>query len=203
MLNVEGLSFGFRNQLLFKKISFSVQPGELLHIAGANGAGKTSLLNVLAALFIPQEGRMALSTGVSREYLGSEANAHFLHMTAVENLQFWTGLRGRKLSAADCEGILATWHFPKAAIRNKLPVGQFSTGMKRKLSLIRLECSQAQIWLADEPILGLDQASVALFVQALRAHLARGGACILTSHDMTHFEALISKSIFLENQVAT
>lgn len=89
MLVVKGLSFGYRARRLISNLSFELNPGEILHVIGPNGTGKSTLLQLLAGLIAAESGNIKWDKPESIEYLPAEANGLYLAMSARENLNFW------------------------------------------------------------------------------------------------------------------
>ncbi len=210
MLVISNLSFQFRHRRLFEGLSITAAPGDLIHISGPNGVGKSTFLAVVAGLLAPASGEIAYLVDGAKatdrrtylEYLPAEANGLYLKMDAVENLLFWTRLRGLKLDPNAAFAALDPWNLNHPLLRVGFPVEKFSTGMKRRLALARLELSPVPGWLLDEPLYGLDQQALSVFQNRLRAHLQRGGFALLVSHDLEPFRGLITQTIDLAKRSA-
>jgi heme exporter protein A len=201
MLKVEDLEFGFHHRLLFKDVSFTVNAGELLHIVGPNGAGKSTLMSIIAGLIGAPKGSISFSGSDDRrlylEYLPAEANGLYLKMSAMQNLTFWSALRGRQLPDESIHAALAIWDLNKPLLRDNFPLEKFSTGMKRRLALARLSLSPAPCWLLDEPFYGLDQNAAATFKEQLRKHLQSGGMGLIISHEPSILDGLVTAELDL------
>ena len=175
-LVITKLAIARGDRTLFQGLNLTVEAGEILHLTGRNGAGKTSLLETLCGLRQPEEGRVQ---GPAPEQIHWVGHKNALHpaLTPIENLHFWCGHAG-----AAVEGIapaLARLQLGKAATR---PVRMLSTGQKRRTALARLLLQARPWWLLDEPLAGLDVEGVALFAELVAAHCAGGGAVLVTSH---------------------
>ncbi|MBB3896953.1 heme ABC exporter ATP-binding protein CcmA [Roseococcus suduntuyensis] len=170
-------------RLVFAEISFTLAPGEALLLTGANGAGKSSLLRVLAGLLPAAEGKLLwnnedaladrVTHGARLRYLGHQ-DALKPALSAAENLGFYARLHGGDVPAA----LEALDLLPLA----DLPARVLSSGQKRRLALARLALAPCGLWLLDEPTVGLDTASVARLGPLLAAHRARGGMVIAATH---------------------
>ena len=168
---------------VFAGISFALAAGEALAITGRNGAGKSSLLRMVAGLVRPVGGSLALEGGDDECSIGEQA--HYLgHLDALkpalsvrENLAFWAAYLGQgdiALQAAlDAVGLA-----PLAG----LPAAYLSAGQKRRLSLARLVAVPRPLWLLDEPTSALDVAAQGRLAEIMRAHLAGGGLILAAAH---------------------
>ncbi len=211
MLEITKLSFAFRHRRLFHNLSLQVGAGELVHIAGPNGAGKSTFLATVAGLLTPAAGTVAYqgSDGPIQdrrdalEYLPAEANGLYLKMGATQNLQFWSRLRGLNLSPPEIWTALTPWNLNHPLLRDGFAVEKFSTGMKRRLALARLQLSPAVGWLLDEPVYGLDAEAMTIFTNMLSQHLAKGGFALMVSHDLLPFAGLITKTVVIGGKPGT
>lgn len=175
-LVIEALAVARGDRRLFENLSLTANPGEALHLLGRNGAGKTSLLETLAGLRRPEQGRVSGPAVEQLHWLGHK-NALHPALSAVENLEHWCGLQ--HANPAAISGALDRLHLKAARHR---PVRSLSTGQKRRTALARLLVQKRPWWLLDEPLAGLDVDGVALIAGLLAEHCAGGGGALLTSH---------------------
>jgi heme exporter protein A len=96
-------------------------------------------------------------------------------LSVTENLKFWASVFG----LSDIEPALVA--FDLTELRGRM-AGTLSAGQKRRLGLARLMVTGRPIWILDEPTVSLDVASVALFAEAVRAHLHTGGSALMATH---------------------
>jgi heme exporter protein A len=174
---------------LFRSLSLSVEAGERLRIAGANGSGKTSLLRILCGLLTPSEGQVRwrgtpiaiLKEEFCREivYLG-HAPAVKDDLTPAENLEIACRLSAMRPSRDAMGCALGLLKVPDQPIR------KLSQGQKRRAALARLAMSErAALWLLDEPYAALDAEASAIVDRLIDDHAARGGAVVFTTHQET------------------
>lgn len=171
-------------RLVFAGLSFRLEAGGALVLRGPNGSGKSSLLRLIAGLVRPAAGTVAWNGADVAEdraahrarlaYVG-HADAVKPALTAAENLAFWSAMRG----GGDVAGALArlglTGHSAVA--------GRFlSSGERRRLALAQLAVAQAELWLLDEPAVGLDTASQAALEALIAEHRRAGGMVALSTH---------------------
>ena len=77
---------------------------------------------------------------------------------------------------------LEKWGFFSNFLRKFLPVAKFSTGMKRRLALARVESLAVKLWILDEPFIGLDQPTIDIINQTFNRHIEYNGMILFTSH---------------------
>ncbi|MCX6129214.1 MAG: heme ABC exporter ATP-binding protein CcmA [Proteobacteria bacterium] len=192
MLTIDQLEFRYQHRRILHQLSFGVESGEILHLSGPNGTGKTTLLTILAGLrrqhkgnieFKKMDGTVAHDRRDFIEYLPAEANALYGKMDALSNLRFWQNLRGLSLPDKEVFAELERWDLGHPLIRQNFPVERFSTGMKRRLALIRVSLSGTPCWLLDEPLYGLDTRGIQTFQDMLGTHQKNGGSALIVSHD--------------------
>ncbi len=176
-------------RLLFRHLSFRVDAGTCMHIAGENGAGKTSLLRILCGLMTPAHGeirwrgenvrRLREEYWQALAYVG-HANGVKDDLTAAENVHYAAAIAGRSGSIARAREALAALGlagFEDALARS------LSQGQKRRVALARLLLADAApLWILDEPFTALDVRGVAVLTKLVAAQLARGGCVVLTTH---------------------
>ena len=189
MLEAHDLACQRGSRRLFDGLQLAVAPGQLLRVEGTNGAGKTSLLRLLAGLGLPSAGRVCWQgrpIGGQREaYAGALAYLGHLaglkdELTPAENLRTDAGLGA--LPGTDTPAIqaaLADWGLARQA---RLPLRVLSAGQRRRVALARLALSRAALWILDEPFTALDTQAIDQLGRLLDSHLARGGLAVLTSH---------------------
>ena len=167
LLRVEGAALVRGGRLLFEGLDLTLESGEAVQVAGANGSGKTSLIRMVAGLLKPSAGRVERATAA----LADEGLALDRELPLEKALAFWsaTGV-GEALAAFD----LATLA--------RVPVRLLSTGQARRARLARVRASGAALWLLDEPLSGLDATGAACLSRAITAHRAGGGAILAASH---------------------
>lgn len=188
MLSASNLSCTRGERSLFAGVDVTVEPGEWLHVRGANGCGKTSLLRLLAGLSQPAQGEIRWDgKAVSDDPQAFRADLLFLghhaavkeELTALENLQFACELDGAQLPRA--EAIEALRRFGLQG-REDLPVRFLSAGQKRRVLLARLVTRKARLWILDEPFTALDTRAVQLLATLIGEHVGGGGMAVVTSH---------------------
>jgi heme exporter protein A len=182
-LTGENLSCERGGREVFRGLSFSLKSGEALLVTGANGAGKSSLLRMIAGLVRIAAGRLAIEGAETEVPIGEQA--HYLGhldalkpaLTVAENVQFWAEFLGP--ASGDVTPALAAVDL---ALLADLPAAYLSAGQRRRLSIARLVAVPRAIWLLDEPTSALDAASQARLADLMRRHLSSGGMIVAAAH---------------------
>lgn len=162
------------DRLLFRALSLDLAAGEALHVAGANGIGKSSLIRILAGLLRPYAGTVEAAGAAG---LVDERPALDGHQPLGQALAFWARCDGQA-------GPAAREVADRLGLTDLLdvPVRYLSTGQKKRAALARLLGQGAPIWLLDEPLNGLDREAAALAETLAAEHCAAGGICVVASH---------------------
>lgn len=185
-LQVENLACRFGLRPVFSGLSFTLAAGGARAITGVNGAGKTSLLRLVAGLAQPDAGRITLSGATGNlkhhtHYIG-HADGLKADLSVAETLRFETALAGRgndEAALADALGLAAHMTVQR--------VGDLSAGQRRRLGVARLLAAPRQIWLLDEPMAALDKAGRAWMERLAATHLAGGGMIVAATHEALSF----------------
>jgi heme exporter protein A len=158
------------DRLLFARLSFALDSGEALQLAGANGIGKSSLMRIVAGLMPAFAGAVERQGDLG---LIDERPALDPHLPLGKALAFWQRLDGPADNAAARLGLAGLMD---------VPVRYLSTGQKKRAALARLIGQRVPVWLLDEPLNGLDARGVALVEELIAEHCREGGICLIASH---------------------
>ena len=160
------------DRLLFRGLSLDCDSSAAVHVAGANGIGKSSLIRILAGLLRPFAGAVERRGDIG---LVDERLALDETLPLGKALAFWETLDGcrdpgRALDVLDLEALM------------DVPVRYLSTGQRKRAALARLLNRNCPIWLLDEPLNGLDREAQAVFESLIAQHCAGGGVAVVASH---------------------
>lgn len=176
-------------RLVFSKLNFAMESGGCLTLIGHNGAGKSSLLRMMAGLLHAASGDMLWDDQVVSDDMDEHRERlHYVGhhdaikpvLTVEENLKFWAGLRS---DASEAQA-----NFKEAldifSIGHLIDVpGRFlSAGQKRRANLARIIASKSPLWLLDEPTTALDKESIKKLEDVIESHRANGGMVVLSTH---------------------
>lgn len=186
-LEAENLHLWRGERHVLDGVAFALPRGSCLHVTGANGSGKTSLLRTVSGLLHAESGRVLWNGGdVSEDWSAFHSGLIYIghepplkaDLSAIENLRYWIGVR-RRLSQAHLETALQ--RVGAGAFRDR-PVRTLSAGQKRRAALAALSLSLVPLWLLDEPTTNLDTAGQQLVGELIEEHLARGGLVLAATH---------------------
>jgi len=188
-------------RVLFQNFSLDAPAGVIVRLTGRNGAGKSSLLRLVAGALPAAAGRLLWDgTDISEMEAADYAQDYAflppddrdlkLLETARENLLFWAALWKIKAPASAAAQALSAIGISALA---DVPVRLFSAGQKRRLSIARVLMKQSPLWLLDEPFNALDEAAAAHLAVAIERHAAAGGIVLMAAHhapDMARVQVL-------------
>ncbi len=178
---------------ILHEMSLSVEPGELVAIAGGSGAGKTTLLEVLAGLQSPSVGEVRhdgvlrgarLSAETRIGYVPQDDIIH-LEMPLRRTLRYAARLRlPAGTSAAEADRIVEqTMHDLDLTDRAEVPVRALSGGQRKRASIAVELLTRPSLFFLDEPTSGLDPSTAADVMRLLRRLSQRGVTVVLTTHE--------------------
>lgn len=193
ILSATNLSCRRGGRLIFRHISFRVHSGTALVITGDNGAGKSSLIAMIAGLLAPETGRLEIQheeDSQLNEMIGLMGHRDGLKpsLTVSENLKYARGLLGASMRSID-DALSAVGLSHAGA----MPVEHLSAGQRRRISVARLLSCNRPIWLMDEPGGALDLRSLAALTVIMNEHLSSGGMILAATHqplELQHASAL-------------
>lgn len=201
MLEAINLTKRYEDGLLaLDHLNLEVSAGEIFCLLGANGAGKTTAINLFLNLIPPTSGQ-ALVDGIdvnieplrakSRVAYVSENVTLYGALSARQNLRFFTELAGKQIAngrpdggedGVDLDGLLRKVGLPERSFRRR--VSGFSKGMRQKLGIAVAMAKQAPTLLLDEPTSGLDPKAAAEFVEILHSLREDGKTILMSTHDI-------------------
>ncbi len=204
VISVTNLIKQFGRFAALRGVSAEFAGGKLYAILGDNGAGKTTLLRTLAGLNRPSSGRISI--------LGAELGSDTFHdicgqvgymahpsllydeMSGMENLAYFARLYGITSSARCAEVIRAVGLDPELA----RPLGQYSQGMRQRMSLARALLNDPKILLLDEPFSNVDLNSAGEMVRLLARTRDAGKTIFIVTHQAALLEGVADEFVWME-----
>ena len=202
MINVRTLSRFYGDFTAVDRISFTVNPGEVLGLVGPNGAGKTTTLRCLAGIIAPSAGTVEIAGyDIQKDPVPAKQALAFIpdephlfdHLTVEEHLRFVARLYG----VSDAEQRIAPLleEFEIADKRKALST-ELSRGMKQKLAIACGLLHDPSVLVLDEPLTGLDPGGMRRMRETIASRAKAGASVVLSSHLLTLVEELCT-SLFV------
>ena len=192
MLKIEQVSktYGDKNEKAVDNISFEVHPGEIFGFVGPNGAGKTTTIKMIVNLLAPNTGKIIIN-GINNQENILEAKKQFSYVPdnpelfekikGIEYLKFIADVYQIPTAErqASIEKFLDVFEI-KDAVND--PIGSYSHGMKQKLALVGALIHDPQLFILDEPMVGLDPKASFELKKIMREHCDRGRSVFFSTH---------------------
>ncbi len=191
VVTATGLAKSYSGPPVFEDVAFDLGRGERLLVLGLNGAGKTSLLRILAGETVPDRGVVAFGHHVTVGYYAQEHDNLRTDETLLENIRREVPT-GVQLTETELRGLLGMFGLSGEKVFQE--AGTLSGGEKTKLALAMLMVGRNNVLLLDEPTNNLDPGSRKAVTDALREW---PGAVILVSHDTEFVEQLAPTKVLV------
>ncbi len=208
MLVVDRLCKDYRAKKVWHRavdeLSFEARPGEILGLLGPNGAGKTTALRCCAGILQPTFGHVLLNGfDITRNATQAKAGLAYVPevpslyelLTVEEHLRF-VAMCYEKLDEYDRSGEALLERFDLADKREEL-VATLSKGMRQKLSVACAMVHNANIFLFDEPVIGIDPAGVAEMKALMQDRKQQGATILVSTHLLDTAERLCDRVLFI------
>lgn len=172
MLEINNLSIVKSKQQLFKNLNLKLFSKDIVEVTGKNGSGKTSLLKILANIYMQKNG-IHNSYNFKKIFLPTSGGMRE-ELTAVQVLKFFL----------NCNDEIASNALIEIGLRKKIntPVSDLSEGQKKRVMLARIKYSFVDLLLLDEPFNALDKTAKKEFADIICQFCANGGIVVLTTH---------------------
>ena len=200
VITVSNLIKQFGRFAALRGVSADFSSGKLYGILGDNGAGKTTLLRTLAGLSRPTSGHVTILgaqefCGVCHQ-VGYMAHPSLLYdeMSGVENLSYFARLYGIAARSRCADSIRAVGLDPDLT----RPVGQYSQGMRQRMSLARALLNDPKILLLDEPFSNVDIHSAADMVRLLEGIRDQGKTIFVVTHQASLLEGAADEFVWMQ-----
>ena len=205
MLEVSSIYLYRNRKQVFKNFNLNLKNSEIILLEGENGAGKTSLLNMISGLINPDKGFIKIYKKSIVE-LGNQKKKIFTYipdknclkenLSVNENLKSWLNLSNLKVNDNKYQKALNT--FSLNSIQESL-VKSLSQGQKKKVALTKLLLSKSKLWLLDEPLNGIDTKTITILKKIMVQHVRKNGSILFSSH--VKLDLKLTKRIILKKIV--
>lgn len=198
---VQDLSYKYRTSSddVIKGVSFDVRKGEIFGLLGPSGAGKTTIQKILIRLLEGYRGRIlyfgqdlnSIGKALYEQIgVGFEMPVHFTKMTALENVQYFSGFYKETADIQELMEKVGLWEY-----RN-YKAGEYSKGMKLRLNFVRAMLNNPRMLFLDEVTNGLDPKNARIIKDIISDFRDQGGTVFLSTHLMNDVEQLCDRIVF-------
>jgi ABC-2 type transport system ATP-binding protein len=197
VLSVDIRNAGYEeSKPVIRDVSFSVKAGELVGLIGPNGAGKSTTIKSLLGLLRHVDGTIVFEGENKRYAYVPEQPVLYEYMTLWEHLQMAAAAYGLDEQTFLRRAELMLDRFRLTEERHRLPTG-FSKGMQQKMMLIIGFLLQPDIYVVDEPFVGLDPRATRDFLELLEAERRRGAGVLMCTHVLDTAERICDRFILI------
>ena len=189
MIKLNDISKSFKNKKALDKLSLEVSSGEIYGLLGANGAGKSTTLNLLLGFLRPDSGSIEIIDSTNNKtitnneigYIPENVNL-YPYLSGIENLDYFCRIAGIKFNSSELKSLLNECGLEHDAY-NK-PTSDYSKGMRQKVGIAIALAKNAKIYLLDEPASGLDPMASNELSEILKKLSSKGATILMASHDL-------------------
>ena len=192
-----------KGMTVLDNVNLTLEKGSISLIVGGNGSGKTMLLRALSGLIFPTSGEILIDgkkmifnekfpvdIGICIEQNGMQSN-----ISGFENLAYLANIN----KIIDKEEILRYMKLFDIYKYKDMKFKKYSLGMKKKLALIQAVMENQDLMIFDEPLNGLDEKSIDVFVKHLEEEKAKGKTIIIATHKQNIFENILDRVFEMYN----
>lgn len=210
-LKINQLSGGYGQQNVLKNISFEIKPGEVMALIGLNGSGKSTTINHLIGLLAPTSGAITLNgTTLTADPVTYKKQIAYIpeqpviypELTVEQHIQLIIDSYGLDNETAwtRANELLVLFRLDK---KEAWYPTHFSKGMRQKLMIVMAFSLEANLYIIDEPFLGLDVVAVDNLLMLMNEAKERGAMILVTTHMVEKLEGLADSFVYLEQGQVT
>lgn len=183
MIHLQNIQKSFSGQKALENLTLEIKAGEIYGLLGANGAGKSTTLNLLLSFLTPDSGTISMgqNTQSAIGYIPENVNL-YPYLSGIENLDYFCKMTGLKYSKNELSQFLSDCGLQKDAHHKRTET--YSKGMRQKVGIAIAYAKKAKVYLLDEPASGLDPLASNELSELLRKLASEGATILMASHDI-------------------
>lgn len=197
IITVKNMSKSYGDHRVLKEVSFDFEAGQVIGLLGPNGSGKTSLIKILVGLINDYTGEVL----IDGEKPGKSTKAKVAYLPEKTYLADWMKVKDAINYIADFYKDFDKDKAIKMAESFKLPLNQkaktMSKGMQEKLQLILVMCRNAQLYILDEPMGGVDPAARQFILDTIMKNIPEGSTILLSTHLIYDVEEIFDSVLMI------
>lgn len=208
MIEIKNVSKTFNGDIkAIQDLSLTISPGEIVGFIGLNGAGKTTLIKMMTGILRPDSGTITINgfdivkDGLkAKQIIGyiSDSPDMFLRLTGMEFIHF----------------IADMYHVPDDVRKERIkyfaeqfnlidaldkPMQSYSHGTRQKMMVIAALVHNPEVWILDEPLIGLDPKSALILKNMMKEHAKEGNTVFFSTHVLEIAEKLCDKVAIIDH----
>ncbi|MBN6889369.1 ABC transporter ATP-binding protein [Cytobacillus horneckiae] len=196
LLNVKIKSAGYeKDEATIQQVDFSIDKGELIGLIGPNGAGKSTTIKAILGLLEYNSGAIEFMDNASYSYI-PERPVFYDELTLWEHLDFVAAVEGLDDQAYQEKANRLLESYKLAEHAHEMPA-KYSKGMQQKAMLILAMITEPDVYIIDEPFIGLDPNAMKLFLSSIKAERERGAAILMSTHVLDTAEKVCDRFIII------
>ena len=208
MIQLQNVDKSFKGTPAIQDLNLEVKKGEILGLLGANGAGKSTTINMLLGFLNPDSGNVRINdidttknAQEARKYIGyiPENVNLYPYLSGLENLDYFCKLAGLKYSKSELKNYLINCGLQSNAHVKK--ISGYSKGMRQKVGIAIAYAKKAKVYLLDEPASGLDPLASNELSILLKKLASEGATILMASHDIFRVREVCDRIGILKNGV--
>jgi len=204
MIQLQNICKKFKDKIALNNLTIEVKSGEIYGLLGANGAGKSTTLNLLLGFLDPDEGEINMIDTNNKSFINQNEIGYipenvnlYPYLSGIENLDYFSKLAGFRFTMKQLHDFLYECGLEEEAF-NKL-ISEYSKGMRQKVGIAIAYAKNAKIYLLDEPASGLDPLSSNELSVLLKKISNKGATILMASHDIFRIRETCHKIGILKN----
>jgi ABC-2 type transport system ATP-binding protein len=182
---------------IIEDIHFSLSSGELIGLIGPNGAGKSTTIKSILGLMKNMKGTIEFPRDSSYSYL-PERPIFYDELTLWEHLDFIAAVEGLDQTRYQQQAELLLEQYKLAEVAHTLPA-TYSKGMQQKAMLILALITNPEIYIIDEPFIGLDPMAMKLFLTSIEEERSKGAGILMSTHVLDTAEKVCDRFLLVNN----
>ena len=206
MIKIQNVTKSFKNTHALKDLNLTIGKGEILGLLGANGAGKSTTINLILGFLQPDKGTIIMDDfDISKKitdarkligYIPENVNL-YPYLSGIENLDYFCKLANLKYTKNELRDFLNTCGLQQDAHDQK--VSNYSKGMRQKVGIAIAYAKKAKVYLLDEPASGLDPIASNELSVLLQKLASEGASILMASHDVFRVREVCNRIGILKN----
>lgn len=198
LLDVNIQSAGYeKDKAIIHNIQFTVGSGELIGLIGPNGAGKSTTIKTILGLLENKVGTINFQSGAKYSYI-PERPVFYDELTLWEHLDFIAAVEELKDKEYKDKANALLGQYKLAEHAHEFP-RTYSKGMQQKAMLILSMITDPDIYIIDEPFIGLDPNAMKLFLQSIEQERERGAGILMSTHVLDTAEKVCDRFLIVNN----